>query len=213
MKRTIGLILAFFVMACGFLYGVNKNRTLQVDKASAPVVVTDKLDEIQAEFDVVQKDRGLKDSWAAEVFPGDERDSSQIEQSLVAAKAIKKDLENLPVTDKSTDLKQRVHLFMAHEATNLLVVARRDQDLRALEVFLRFASIIDTSPDTFGVSPDQLRNEALVMARKEVAILRPRLREGSGDAQVYLQHIIRAWRFTPSQLGLTKEDMKEVADK
>jgi hypothetical protein len=219
MKKIFLIVIVCLVALVGSLaYNIDRgsdrySRMAVEQKTPEEAVVVDKYKEIEHMFDLVKKDPVVGDNWATEVFPGDERDSRMIKQSLMATDDLRRELEKLPPSERYPDLKHEVELFMAHEATNLLVAARRDQDLEGLETFLRFASRMDTSPDTFGVSPDQLRNEALIMAKKEIVILRPRLREGSGDARVYLQHIIRAWRFTPSQLGLTKEDMKEVADK
>ncbi|MDQ5969480.1 MAG: hypothetical protein QG579_637 [Patescibacteria group bacterium] len=189
------------------------DTTQMEQKTPEEVTIMEKYQEIEKLFDLAKRDQVISDNWATEVFPGNERGADQIEQSLSTMGSLLKQLEKLPRSERYPDLKHEIELFMAHEMTSLLVVARRDQDLRGLETFLRFASRMDTSPDTFGVSPENLRNEALIMAKKEVAILRPRLREGSGDAQGYLQHILRSWRFSPNQLGLTKEEMREIADK
>jgi hypothetical protein len=225
MKKNLGVIIAICVMALGGLYLTEKPKDIATPSAAttdtAPTLeqmapgetaVLEKYREISNQFNLVRRDTPSQ-GWTREVFEGDERNSSQIEESLQKMETLLEQLNELPPSTRYPNLKHEIQLVMVHEASNLLIVSRRDQDLRGLEAFLEFASKMDTSPETFNVSPDQLRNEALVMAKKEVAILRPRLREGSGDAQGYLQHIIRAWRFTPSQLGLTKEDMKEVADK
>lgn len=223
MKRIIGLAIALLIMAIGVIYMLEKAKdsftssatttmTRLEQKAQEITVVIEKYQEIEKQFNLVRRDTPSQ-GWTREVFEGDERNSSQIEESLHKMEALLEQLDELPPSTSYPDLKHEIQLVMVHEASNLLIVARRDQDLRGLEAFLGFASRIDTSPETFNVSPDQLRNEALVMARKEVAVLRPRLREGSGDARGYLQHILRAWKFTPSQLGLTKEDMREIPDK
>ncbi len=211
-------------MALGGLYLTEKPKDIATpssatttmtrleQKAQEITVVIEKYQEIEKQFNLVRRDTPSQ-GWTREVFEGDERNSSQIEENLRKMEVLLGRLDELSPSTSYPDLKHEIQLAMVHEASNLLIVARRDQDLQGLEVFLEFVSRMDTSPDTFRVSPDQLRNEALVMARKEVAVLRPRLLEGSGDARGYLQHILRAWQFSPNELGLTKQDMREVADK
>ncbi len=173
------------------------------------VVVLEKYHEISNQFNILRRDAPSQ-GWTREVFEGDERNSSQIEENLQKMETLLEQLDELPPSTRYPDLKRDVQLVMVHEASNLLIVSRRDQDLRGLEAFLGFASRIDTSPDTFKVSPDKLRAEALVMARKEVETLRSRLRKGDESAWRYVEHILRAWKFSSTQLGLTLDDLKKV---
>ena len=46
------------------------------------------------------------------------------------------------------------------------------------------------------------------MAKKEVADMRPRIREGSGDAIGGLTMLYNEWQFTREELGLTAEEAK-----
>ncbi len=225
MKKTLSLILAICIMALGVIYilgqgakvvtptvTTNAPQTLEQTAPEEPWVIV-KYQEIEKRFNFLGKDPVVGDNWAREILPGEERSSNQITEDLHKMETLLGELSKLPPSARYPELKHDVLLAVAHEMTSLLVVARRDQDLGGLEAFLKFASKMDTPAETFGIKPKELRAEALVMAQREVATLRPRLREGSGDARGYLQHILRAWQFSPNQLGLTKEDMKEVADK
>ncbi len=223
MKRVIGIVIAVCIMVIGVIYFLEKaskfvTRTIDTtptmeQKAPEEAGIMERYQEIEKQFNLMRKDGVAGDNWTREVFPGDERDSRLIEQSLLAAENLFHELVKIPPSERYPDLKHEIELFMAHEMSHLLVASRRDQDLGGLETFLLFASRMDTSPDTFGVNPAKLREEALNMAKKEIKVLRPRLREGSGDARGYLQHILRAWQFSPNELGLTKQDMREITGK
>ena len=208
MAAVFILVLAILVAACG-ASDSQSTATPVATAASTDSAVEQRIATIENNFDAVKRGRVVSEGWVAEVRPGDVRGTSGIVSDLGQMKFFSDQLWNLHASDRTGKLQDELRRTMIRDCDLLLRSALRNQELWALEQFLRFAQDLDVEPESqFGIKPADLRVEALAIAKKEVAELRPRLREESSDAAGLVSSILREWAFTPKELGLTAEDMK-----
>jgi hypothetical protein len=181
----------------------------QAVEASVPSADSLMVAEVEKQFSDFKRFRDTSVGWAAEVRPGDQRDSRNVGDDLSKLSVMEKLLADAPNSDKVGNLRAGIRELMIEDSKLLLRKARSEQDIWALGQFVRHAQNLDVDLETdFDVKPADLRNEALVMAKKEVAEMRPRIREGSGDAIGGLQILYNEWQFTREELGLTVEEAK-----
>lgn len=209
--------LCALVFCLGFVACSDKPQvdpSFEVVEASAPGASDRMVAEVEKKFSDFKRMRDTSVGWASEVRPGDRRSTNGVEDDLMELFIMDKLIGDAPDTDKVGALRSGIRELMIEDCKLLLRKARSEQDIWALGQFVRHSQNLDVSLETdFGVKPDVLRKEALVMARKEVLELRPRIKEGSGDAIGGLQILYNKWQFTREELGLTAEEAKLLTER
>jgi hypothetical protein len=189
-------------------------RSSATAQAATPTANDAEMGRIEQELTDLTRFRDVNDGWAATVQTGDRRTTNEIGEMLAKLSVISKRLEALPNSDKVAKMRSDVAGFMVADCKVLLRKARSDQDIWVLSTFVRHAKTLDVSlQDNFGVTPENLRKEALVMARKEVVELRPEIAKDNGDAIGGLVNLYNEWGFTPAELGLNAVEMKLVRER
>ena len=213
MTRFVGalvaLVLSLSVVACEGKMDLSSAPATTAEASTPPpdsIVVA----EVEKQFSDFKQYRDTSSGWAAEVRPGDRRDTREVGDSLGKLSMMEKMVADAPNTDKVGNLRAGIREFMIEDSKLLLRKARSERDIWALGQFVRYAQNLDVDLETdFSVKAADLRKEALVMAKKEVAEeLRPRIREGNGDAIGGLMMLYNEWQFTREELGLTAEEAK-----
>ncbi|MEK7176155.1 MAG: hypothetical protein AAB695_02145 [Patescibacteria group bacterium] len=170
--------------------------------------------EVERDFASFKGYRDTSVGWAAEVRPGDRRSTNEVGNDLAKLSSMEALIVDAPNSDKVGSLRGEIRSLMIEDSKLLLRKARSEQNIWALGQFVRFAKDLDVDLETdFGVKPADLRKEALVMAQKEVAELRPRIRDGSGDAIGALMTLNNEWQFTREELGLTADEARLLTER
>lgn len=217
MTRFVGalvaLVFALALVACTSQVQAPESEpqsgSISTLEASTPTEDSLMVAEVEKQFSDFKRFRDLSVGWAAEVRPGDRRDIRGVGDDLTKLSTLEKLLSDTPNTDKVGNLRSSIREFMIEDSKLLLRKARGEEDIWALGQFVRYAQDLDVDLETdFGVKAADLRKEALVMAKKEVVEMRPRIRDGSGDAIGGLQMLYNEWQFTREELGLTAEEVK-----
>lgn len=206
------IIVGIFVAGC-MNTETPRKVPASVPATAQPAVSADgkELAEIEKDFENLKSERHLSEGWAVDVRPGDTRDANSIAGILVRLKYLQANLDKLGPSDRVANLSNEIRQVRMDDLKLLLRISLRDKDLDALSSFLRYAPEMDTDLENdFGIKPENLRAEALIMAKKEVAELRPRLHGESSDAVGAVIYIMREWQFTPKEIGLTAEDLKTL---
>lgn len=215
MKLTVwalGALVGIFALAA---CGTETEAPIPFSAAQAATITARELaiTDVEKELGHMKLLRDAKSGWAAEVQPGDRRTTREVEESLSKFAMLQKRLEDAGSSEKVSALRRDIHTFMTEDTKMLLRKARVEQDIWALGAFVRYAKGLNVSLEKdFNVTSENLRTEALVMARKKVLELRPRIKEESGDAIGGLLDIYNEWGFTPQDLGLTVEEVKLVTE-
>lgn len=213
-KASLALLLAFFVTACGPASEKKllENGGVTVEEALHAADATADIDKAEQEFASIKAHRHTSEGWAAEVRPGDTRGAHEISTDLAMMNLVTERLDKLGNSDRAANLEAEIRETMIEDLRLLLKVADHDLDINAIGTFLEYAPKLDTSlEEDFGTNAKDLRAKALIMARKEMTELRPRIREGSADAIGVVSSILQEWQFTPDELELTATDMKSVS--
>ena len=204
---VFSLVLSVLVAACG-------TSTVQdtTDGTTVDVVTfNEDVERIDKIFTNIKVGRGVSEGWATEVRPGDTRRINQIVIDLMKMEILQKDLDELDPSDQVAGLQSDIRQVMIDDLRLVLRIATRDEELGALGQFLRIAPKLDTSlEEDFGTNPTELRAEALKIARKDVAEMRPRLHDGDSEAIGYVASVLQEWQFAPQEIGLTAQDMKSI---
>lgn len=210
---TLTIVLAILATACGSSNSQNTPTNSVAVKATTPTDTSNQdVERIDKTFSDIKAARGVSEGWATEVRPGDTRGTDQIVMDLLKMENLQKELDELGPSDHVGLLQGDMRQVMIDDLRLVLRIAQRDQELSALGQFLRIAPKLDTSlEEDFGVNPKELRAEALKMAKHEMIEMRPRLRDGDGDAVGYVVAVLREWQFTPQEIGLTVQDMKSIS--
>ncbi len=167
-----------------------------------------KVADIERDFNDLKRYRDTSVGQFAEVRPGDGRNIREVGDGLAKLSSMQTLIDDAPNTDKVGNLRTGIRELMIEDSKLLLRKARSEQDIRALGQFVRYAQNLDVSlEDDFGIKPADLRKEALAMAKKEVVEMRPRIRDGSGDAVGGLMMLYNEWQFTREELGLTADEV------
>lgn len=210
---ALTLVLAILATACGSSNSQDTTTNSVSVKATTPADTHNQdVERVEKTFSDIKATRGVSEGWATEVRPGDTRGTDQIVMDLLKMENLQKELDELGPSDRVAGLQMDMRTVMIDDLKLVLRIAKRDQELGALGQFLRIAPKLDTSlEEDFGVNPKELRADALRMAKREVAEMRPRLHDGDGDAIGAVASILQEWQFTPQEIGLSAQDMKSLS--
>ncbi len=208
---VIILVLGFLAVACG-------GRPISEDSTSAPIETLSvqmdhaaDINKIESAFTSIKSVRGVSEGWAVDVRPGSTRSTETIIGNLTAMEHLQEDLHRFGSSDRVSNLSKEIREVMLDDLRLLLRVAKQERELGALNTFVLMAPKLETSlEEDFGMSSEELREDAVEIAKSEVAKRQPWLREGNADASGWLTKTLQEWQFNPQEIGLTAQDMKSL---
>ena len=201
------LVLVFVLTACEGQATFQSSPAGTATAATSADTADGVLSQLETELLEITRNRDVRQGWAAEVRPGDYRETRYITEGIRKLAVIDEQLAVLPTSDKVGVLRSEIRLLMLQDSKLLLQKARIEKDIDALDDFLEFTQDLDVEPkQEFGIDAAGLRAEALVMAKAYVTKYRP----FNSDTSAGVDAIIREWQFTPQEIGLTAAEMKEL---
>lgn len=173
MTRFVGAIIAL-VLSIGFV-ACDSASTGTPSTTAKAATATDTADgvfsRIETELSDIVRRRDVRAGWAAEARPGDARSTDDVIAALIKFENMDEDLLELPTSDKVAGLRVAIAKLELDDTKLLLRKARAEQNISALDQFLKYAQKLDVDPkEDFGVDAAGLRAEALTMAKSYVSL-------------------------------------------